>query len=107
MSWGDGTMSADRQGDHGKAASGQDGDLSDLNDELRVLLPGATTLTAFLIILPFNRGFDEVRDEQKMVYLITFLCTVLSLILFTAPAAHHRFQRRCAIVRRTRTPRPA
>lgn len=71
----------------------RDGDLSDLNDELRVLLPGTTTLTAFLIILPFNSGFNEIQDEQKTVYLITFLCSVLSLILFTAPAAHHRLQR--------------
>ena len=71
----------------------QDGDLSDLNDELRVLLPGTTTLAAFLIILPFNSGFSEIRDEQKLVYIITFLCSVLSLICFTAPAAHHRLQR--------------
>jgi hypothetical protein len=71
----------------------QDGDLSDLNDELRVLLPGTTTLTAFLIILPFNSSFSEIRDEQKAVYLVTFLCAVLSLVLFTAPAVHHRLQR--------------
>jgi hypothetical protein len=70
-----------------------DGDLSDLLEELRILLPGTTTLTAFLIILPFNSDFAEVRDGQKIVYLITFLCSVLSLILFTAPAAHHRLQR--------------
>jgi hypothetical protein len=70
-----------------------DGDLSDLLEELRILLPGTTTLTAFLIILPFNSDFAEVREGQKIVYLITFLCSVLSLILFTAPAAHHRLQR--------------
>jgi drug/metabolite transporter (DMT)-like permease len=70
-----------------------DGDLTDLLAELRVLLPGAQTLTAFLIILPFNEGFDQVRSEEKAVYLVTFLCSVLSLVLFTAPAAHHRLQR--------------
>jgi hypothetical protein len=74
-------------------SAGGDASLSDLNDELRVLLPGSTTLTAFLIILPFNSGFAEIRDDQKAVYVITFLCSVLSLILFTAPAAHHRLQR--------------
>jgi hypothetical protein len=58
-----------------------------------VLLPGTTTLTAFLIILPFNSGFVEVREAQKVVYVVTFLCCVMSLILFTAPAAHHRLQR--------------
>lgn len=70
-----------------------DGDLSDLLQELRVLLPGAQTLTTFLIILPFNGGFAQVRNEEQIVYLVTFLCSVLSLVLFTAPAAHHRLQR--------------
>jgi hypothetical protein len=70
-----------------------DGDLSDLLSELRVLLPGAQTLTAFLIILPFNGGFSEIRDMEKIVYTITFICSVTSLILFTAPAAQHRLQR--------------
>jgi O-antigen/teichoic acid export membrane protein len=71
----------------------RDGDLPDLLGELRVLLPGAQTLTAFLIILPFNSRFAEIRDGERVVYVITFLCSVLSLIFFTAPAAHHRLQR--------------
>lgn len=86
-------MAGDERPQRDDEATRQDGDLSDLNDELRVLLPGTTTLTAFLIILPFNSGFSEIRDEQKTIYLITFLCSVLSLILFTAPAAQHRLQR--------------
>lgn len=77
----------------GAAADRGDGDLSDLLEELRILLPGTTTLTAFLIILPFNSDFAEVREVQKIVYIITFLCSVLTLILLTAPAAHHRLQR--------------
>jgi hypothetical protein len=70
-----------------------DGDLTDLLSELRVLLPGTQTLTAFLIILPFNGGFSEIRDTEKVVYVITFLCSILALVLFTAPAAQHRLQR--------------
>ncbi|CAN5839695.1 MAG: DUF6328 family protein [Thermomicrobiales bacterium] len=70
-----------------------DGDLTDLLSELRVLLPGAQTLAAFLIILPFNAGFAEIRSEEKAVYVVTFLCSILALILFTAPAAQHRLQR--------------
>lgn len=71
----------------------EDGDLSDLLEELRILLPGTQTLTAFLIILPFNNGFNEIRDDEKIVYLITFFCSLVSLILFISPAAHHRLQR--------------
>lgn len=70
-----------------------DGDLSDLLSELRVLLPGAQTLTAFLIFLPFNGGFEQMRQEERYVYLATFLCALTSLILFAAPAVQHRLQR--------------
>jgi hypothetical protein len=70
-----------------------DGDLSDLLSELRVLLPGAQMLTAFLIILPFNSGFADIQQGEKYVYLATFLCSLTSLILFAAPAAQHRLQR--------------
>jgi intracellular septation protein A len=71
----------------------EDGDLSDLLEELRILLPGSQVLTAFLVILPFNSGFSEIRDIEKVVYVVTFVCSLLSLMLFAAPAAHHRLQR--------------
>lgn len=74
-------------------AEAGDGGLSDLLSELRVLLPGTQMLMAFLIILPFNSGFSQIQRGEKLVYLVTFLCTVCSLILFTAPAAQHRLQR--------------
>lgn len=77
---------------HEKGRAG-DGDLSDILEELRILLPGTTTLTAFLIILPFNGGFREIQDHEKIVYAVTFLCSLTALVLFTAPAAHHRLQR--------------
>lgn len=77
----------------GDTANPNDGDLSDLLEELRILLPGSQVLTAFLIILPFNSGFDQIRDMEKVVYVVTFVCSLMSLILFTAPAAHHRLQR--------------
>lgn len=70
-----------------------DQDLSDLLQELRVLLPGTQMLTAFLIILPFNAGFADIQRGEKNVYLATFLCSVTSLVLFAAPAAQHRLQR--------------
>jgi hypothetical protein len=81
------SLEADTEG------SWEDADLSDLLQELRILLPGAQTLTAFLIILPFSPGFALIDQAERWVYMATFLCSVSSLILFTAPAAQHRLER--------------
>ena len=69
------------------------GDLSDLLSELRVLLPGAQILLAFLIILPFESGFAKIVASEKLVYAAAFLASLLSLVLFTAPAVQHRLHR--------------
>jgi hypothetical protein len=65
----------------------------DLNHELRLLLNGAQVLTAFLMILPFSAGFDKISDSEKWVYGLMFVCSLASLVLFTAPAAQHRIER--------------
>ena len=49
------------------------GDLSDLLSELRVLLPGAQILLAFLIILPFESGFAKIVATEKLVYTLAFM----------------------------------
>jgi hypothetical protein len=71
----------------------EDGSLDDMLQELRILLQGAQVLTAFLIVLPFNQGFDKINDFEKWVYTATFLCSITSMIFFSAPAAHHRLAR--------------
>ena len=76
-----------------QASSENDADLSDLLQELRVLLPGTQTLAAFLIILPFTEGFDRLQGIGRVVYVATFVLALIALVLFTAPAAHHRLQR--------------
>ena len=67
-----------------------DGDMSDLLQELRVLLQGVQVLVGFLIVLPFSEGFERVSPESRWVYLVLFLCAIVSLLLFSAPAAQHR-----------------
>lgn len=69
-----------------------EGDFGDLLQELRVLLQGVQVLTGFLIILPFNEGFARVSPDERRVYFVLFLCALLSLILFSAPAAQHRLR---------------
>jgi len=68
------------------------GNLSDMLQELRVLLQGVQVLTGFLIILPFYQSFRALSKTQHAVYLATFGCTLASLIIFSAPAAQHRLQ---------------
>ena len=76
-----------KNGDHDEQ------DLNDLLQELRILLQGVQVLTAFLVILPFNQGFEKIEEIEKWVYLATFVCSVTGLVLFSAPAAHHRLVR--------------
>lgn len=67
--------------------------LGDLHQELRILLQGSQVLAGFLVVLPFSARFGEISVFEKWVYLAAFLSTLLSLILFSAPAIHHRLQR--------------
>jgi len=67
--------------------------LNDMLQELRILLQGAQVLTAFLVVLPFNQSFDIIHDFEKWVFIATFMCSVTSLVFFSAPAAHHRLIR--------------
>jgi len=70
-----------------------DVDMTDMLYELRILLPGAQLLNGFLITLPFSSGFRQIVELEKWVFLATFVCSLTSLILFTAPAVQHRVLR--------------
>ncbi|MEO3713738.1 DUF6328 family protein [Roseateles flavus] len=70
-----------------------DGDLTDMLGELRGLLPTAQLLSAFLIAVPFAPGFRSIVQAERNVFLATFMLSVASLVLFTAPAVQHRLMR--------------
>jgi len=72
---------------------GEDGDLTDMLGELRVLLPTAQLLSAFLIAVPFAPGFAALVGAEKNVFLATFLLSIASLVLLSAPAVQHRLLR--------------
>ena len=71
----------------------EDGDLTDMLSELRILLPGAQMLTAFLIILPFNIGARRFIEMERYIFLATFFFALTSLVLLSAPAIQHRLMR--------------
>ena len=76
-----------------EAPEEDDGDLTEMLNELRVLLPGAQLLNAFLITMPFSAGFSQIVQAEKWIFLATFICSLSSLILFAAPAVQHRMMR--------------
>lgn len=61
--------------------------------ELRILLPGAQMLTAFLIVLPFSTGAQQIIQAERIVFLATFFFALTSLVLLSAPAIQHRLMR--------------
>jgi len=83
----------------------EEGDFSDMLSELRILLPGAQMLTAFLVILPFTNGARTVLQAERFVFLATFMFALASLVLLSAPAIQHRLMR--PLANRTRFKRLA
>lgn len=76
-----------------QAGNSDDGDLSDMLGELRVLLLSSQLLSAFLITVPFNTGFANIVMSEKRVFLATFILAISSLILLSGPAVQHRLIR--------------
>lgn len=77
----------------GHEGSAEDGDLTDMLGELRVVLPTAQLLTAFLITVPFMPGFSGIATVERYVFLTTFILSVAGLVLLSAPAVQHRMMR--------------
>jgi hypothetical protein len=71
----------------------EDGKLDTLLNETRILLPGTQVFLGFLATVPFNARFVDLDETRRVVYLWTFLATLLSLVLFVVPAAYHRIAR--------------
>ena len=67
-----------------------DRNLTELLAELRVALPGVQVLFAFLLVVPFNDGFDDVSKFGERVYFFTLLATAVATVLLIAPTVHHR-----------------
>ena len=67
-----------------------DRNLGELLQELRVALPGVQVLFAFLLAVPFQKGFEEVTEFQKHVYFATLILTAISATMLISPSAYHR-----------------
>jgi hypothetical protein len=67
--------------------------LTELLTETRILLPGTEVFLGFLATLPFSQHFGQLDHARRVVYICTFLATLLALILFVVPASYHRLAR--------------
>jgi integral membrane sensor domain MASE1 len=55
-------------------------------------VPGLAVLLAFLLAVPFARGWSRVTEFQRDVFVVAFLATAVSIALFTAPTSYHRLR---------------
>ena len=67
-----------------------DRELDELLNELRVAIPGAEVLFAFLLGVAFTSTFENASDLQRHVYVGTLLATAAATALLIAPTAYHR-----------------
>ncbi|HSI80884.1 MAG TPA: DUF6328 family protein [Solirubrobacterales bacterium] len=67
-----------------------DRNFQELLGGLRVALPGIQVMFAFLLLLPFQRGFDDVTAFQERVYFVALAATALSSVLLIAGPVRHR-----------------
>lgn len=64
--------------------------MSDLLQELRVVLPGVQVTFAFLLTVAFMDRFGEATVLQRSVYFAALLSTALATAFFIAPTIQHR-----------------
>jgi hypothetical protein len=80
----------DSRGTEESEAERLDRELSELVQELRVLLPGITVLFGFLLTLSFSRQFEDITGAEQVLFMVAFLSTALSVVLLVAPGVRHR-----------------
>jgi len=69
-----------------------DRQLLELLNELRVALPGAQVLLAFLLTVPFATRFGRISHSERIALLVCLLSTVAGTILLMAPSVYHRLR---------------
>jgi Family of unknown function (DUF6328) len=68
-----------------------DRNLEEMQSELRVAVTGVQVLFAFLLVVPFDTGFEHVGSFERTVYFVTLVLAALAAACTIAPAAQHRF----------------
>lgn len=64
--------------------------LDQVLEELRLVVPGAQVLLAFLLTAPFSSRFGALSDLQGALYLVSLLAAAGGVVCLMAPTLHHR-----------------
>jgi hypothetical protein len=65
-------------------------ELIELLNELRVALPGVQVLFAFLLAIPFAKGWASTTDFEHDLYFAALGSAMVATVLLMAPSAYHR-----------------
>lgn len=63
---------------------------NELLQELRVTQTGVQILTGFLLTVPFQARFEDLSQDQKIVYAVVLAGSIVTTALVVAPVAIHR-----------------
>ena len=69
-----------------------DRQLIELLNELRVALPGAQVLLAFLLTAPFQAHFTRTTEFERTVLFAGVMLTAAGVLLLMAPSVYHRIR---------------
>jgi len=69
-----------------------DRQLTELLNELRVALPGAQVLLAFLLTAPFQTRFGRTTGFERAILFAATLLTCAGVVLLMAPSVYHRMR---------------
>ena len=81
---------AEDQGEHETPRERMNRNWNELLQELRVAQTGVQILTAFLLTLPFQPAFEELKDSRTYVYVAVLLAAMTSMLCLLTPVAMHR-----------------
>lgn len=63
-----------------------------LMEGLRTSIPGVVVLFSFLLVLPLQSTFAEIKTSNTVVYYTAFSSAALAAVLLIAPSVHQRMR---------------
>jgi hypothetical protein len=85
-------QTSDRDAAETKDDQDLDRELSELLQELRVMLPGVQVLLAFLLTVPFTQRFVTLSGGERGVYFAAVALTSVAIVLLMTPGVQHRMR---------------